>query len=121
VSTIGNVQIFLHIRFGLSGTRHSLSGDTFSHLLILKKLDIQIFFARPSGAGDMTQSGRGVIESRLSVGECTDHARAPSDLAQDTLERSIGPDSAPVLLWEGIAGQRFSSRRIDKLGSFGQP
>jgi hypothetical protein len=37
----------------------------------------------------MAQPGRGEIECRLSVGECTDDARAPSDLAQDPLERII--------------------------------
>ena len=65
------------------------SGDGSCHLLILQKLDVQIFFGRPSGAGNVPQSGRGEVKRRLSVGECTDDARAPSDLAQDPLERII--------------------------------
>jgi hypothetical protein len=46
----------------------------------------------------MTQPGGGEIESRLPVGECSDDAGAPPDLAQDTLKRIVGADAPPLPL-----------------------
>src|SRR5262245_62818672 len=55
----------------------------------------------------MAQPGRGEVQGRLPVGKGADHARAPPDLAQDALERIVGADAPPMLLWEGIVGQRL--------------
>jgi hypothetical protein len=46
-----------------------------------------------------------VHEGRVAVGEGTDHAGAPADLAHDALERIVGPDAPPVLLGKGVVGQ----------------
>src|SRR5262245_20385708 len=40
------------------------------------------------------------------------HARAPSDLAQDALERVVGANPPPVLLLEGVAASTSSAVRL---------
>ena len=68
----------------------------------------------------MPQPGRGKIERGLSIRECADHPRAPSDLTQDALKRIVGADATPVLLWERVIGQRLLDRRFHELGGSGQ-
>jgi hypothetical protein len=34
-------------------------------------------------------------------------AGAPPDLAQDALERVVGANPPPMLLWEGVVGERL--------------
>ena len=47
------------------------------------------------GTGNVPQPGRGKIERRLPVWECT-KARAPPDLAQNALGRIVGADAPPA-------------------------
>jgi hypothetical protein len=63
----------------------------------------QIFFGRPSGAGNVP-SGNDMSRRRAS----TVGSRVP--------ERTIAPDSPPVLPWEGIVGQRLFNRYLHELG-----
>src|SRR5262249_37468648 len=58
---------------------------------------------------------------RLPVGERAHDARAPSDLAQDALERIVGADAPPVLLREGVVGECLLDRYLDELGGPSQP
>ena len=69
----------------------------------------------------MPEPGRGEVERRLPVGERAHDARTPSDFAQDALERIVGADAPPVLLREGVVGERLLDRRLDEVGSPGQP
>src|SRR4029077_11598541 len=50
----------------------------------------------------MPEPGRGEVKRRLPVGERAHDARAPSDLAQDALERIVGANAPPVLLREDV-------------------
>lgn len=54
--------------------------------------------------------------SRLPIRECTDHPRAPPDLAQDALERVVGSDTPPVLLREGVVGQGLLDSPLQQVG-----
>ena len=69
----------------------------------------------------MPEPGRGEIERRLPVGKRAHDARAPPDLAQDALERIVRADAPPVLLRESVVGERLLARRLDEVGSPGQP
>jgi hypothetical protein len=113
-------EFFAHL-VGLSGTRTGSSGDGTFHLLVLQLFNIQIAFARPRGAGDVAQPGRGEIESRLPVREGADHGSAPPDLAQNALERIVGADATPMLLGKRVLGECFLDRRFHELGGLGQP
>src|SRR4029434_10143111 len=84
-------------------------------------LDVQVSLGRPRGAGDVSEPGRGEVKRRLPVGERAYDARAPSDLAQDALERIVGADAPPVLLREGVVGECLLDRFLDELGSPSQP
>ena len=53
------------------------------------------------------------------IGKGTDHARAPPDLAQDALQWIVGADAPPVLLGEGIVGQRLLDAAPHELGGLG--
>jgi hypothetical protein len=57
----------------------------------------------------------------LPVGERAHDARAPPDLAQDALERVVRADAPPVLLRESVVGECLLDRRLDEVGSPGQP
>jgi len=48
--------------------------------------------------------GRREVQRRLAVGESAYHARAPSDLSQDALERIVFP------LGRQLIGRRISNR-----------
>lgn len=50
----------------------------------------------PGGASDMAQPGGSKIERRLPVWERADDTCAPSDLAQNTLERIVGANAPQV-------------------------
>ena len=68
----------------------------------------------------MPQPGRSEIESRLSIRKCTDDAGASPNLAQDALEGVIGTNTPPVLLREGVVGQRLLDCRFHDLGGLNQ-
>ena len=72
-------------------------------------------------AGDMAQPGRGEVEGRFPIREGPDDAGPPPDLAQDAFERIVRADAPPMLLREGVVGQRFFDRRAHELGGPGQP
>jgi hypothetical protein len=57
-----------------------------------------------AGAGDVSQRCRGHVEGGLAIGECTDHASATPDFAQDAPERIVGAEAPPGLLREGVVG-----------------
>ena len=84
---------------------------------MLQQLDVQVSLGRPRGAGDVSEPGRGEVKRRLPVGERAHDARAPSDLAQDALERIVSADAPPVLLREGVVDERLLDRFLDELGS----
>ena len=63
----------------------------------------------------MPEPGRGEVERRLPVGERAHDARTPSDFAQDALERIVGADAPPVLLREGVVGERLLDPRLDQI------
>jgi hypothetical protein len=67
-------------------------------------------------AGDMPEPGGSKVERRLPIWECAHHPRTPSDLTQDALERIVGADTPPMLLREGIVGQRLFDRSFHELG-----
>src|SRR6188472_3401008 len=69
----------------------------------------------------MAQPGRGEVEGRFPIREGPDHAGPPPDLAQDAFERIVRSDAPPMLLREGVVGQRFFDRRAHELGGPGQP
>src|SRR5438128_1848448 len=71
--------------------------------LFLQQLDVQVSLGRPRTTGYVPQPGRGKIEGGLTIRECADHARPPSDLAQDALERIVGANPAPMLLREKLS------------------
>jgi hypothetical protein len=50
---------------------------------------------------------RSKVEGRLPIRECADDAGAPPDLAKNAFERIVGADPPPVLLREGVVGQRM--------------
>ncbi len=65
----------------------------------------------PCRAGDVAQPGGGEVERGLTIRECAYDTRAPPDLAQDALERVVGANPPPVLLREGVVGERLLDRR----------
>src|ERR1700704_3534647 len=60
-------------------------------------------------------------EGRVAVGEGADHAGSPADLAHDALERIVGPDTPPALLWRRVVRQGLGPRRLDPLGRLAEP
>src|SRR5215831_13975576 len=60
------------------------------------------------------------VERGLTVRERARHARAPPDLAQDALEGVVGANPPPVLLREGVVGERLLDRRFPQLGGPGE-
>jgi hypothetical protein len=68
----------------------------------------------------MSQPRRGQVEGGLAIRECTDHARASPDLAQESFEWIVGAHASPVLFREGVIGQRFLDRSLSKLGGPGK-
>src|SRR5262245_38507530 len=88
------------------------SVDGSSHLLVLQRFNVQISLARPRCAGNVAQLGCGEVQGRLAVGEGPDHTRASPDLAQKALERVVGADAPPVLVWKGVVGQGLFDPRF---------
>ena len=68
----------------------------------------------------MAQPCGGKVECGLTVRERAHHTRAPPDLAQDALEGVVGANPPPVLLREGVVGERLLDRRFHQLGSPGE-
>jgi len=99
-----------------SGSR----GDGTSHLLVLEQLDVEISLRGPRGAGDVAQPRGGEVERRLTVRKRAHDAGAPPDLAQDALERVAGANPPPMLLWEGVVGERLLDRHFHQLGGAAQ-
>ena len=97
-------RVFRTFGLGWAAPGTGSSGDGTSHLLVLQRLDVQITFGRPRGAGDVAQPSGGKVEGGLAIGECTDHTGAAPDLSQNTLERVVGADTPPVLLRERVVG-----------------
>src|SRR6516164_5925474 len=44
----------------------------------------------------------------------------PPDLTQDALERVVGANPPPMLLWEGVVGERLLDRHFHQLGGAAQ-
>src|SRR6516162_1546947 len=68
----------------------------------------------------MPKPGGSKIEGRLPVGKRTHDAGASPDLSQHALKRIVGANPPPVLLREGVVGQRLLNCRLGELGRPGQ-
>src|SRR5882762_7836597 len=62
----------------------------------------------------MAQPSGRQIDGGVAIGEGTDHAGAPADLAHDPLERIVGEDASPMLLWERVVRQGLEHGLFDQ-------
>jgi hypothetical protein len=103
-----------------AGGAQESRGDGTSHVLVLEQLDVEISLCRPRCAGNVAQPRGGEVERRLTVRKGAHDAGAPADLAQDALERVVGANPPPMLLWEGVVGERLLDRHFHQLGGAAQ-
>jgi hypothetical protein len=68
----------------------------------------------------VAQHRGGEVERRLVVRKRAHDAGAPPDLAQDALERVVGANPPPMLLWEGVVKERVLDPHFDQLGGAAQ-
>lgn len=68
---------------------------------------------RPLSAGNVPQPGCGQVEGGLAVRKRAHHTGSPSDLAHDPLQRVVGADPAPVLVWIAVVGERLVHRLLE--------
>ena len=69
----------------------------------------------------MSQSGRGQIETALTIGECTDYPGAAADLPHDPLKGVVGPNFLPVFVWKSIVCQGLTDVLLDQFSGTGEP
>src|SRR5262249_29259023 len=114
----GSVQNLSHFRLA---ERHPALAHAVMASLICWSFSNSMFryLGRPR-AGDVAQPCGGEVERGLTVRERAHHARAPSDLVQDALERVVGANPPPVLLREGVVGECLLDCRFHQLGSAAQ-
>ena len=65
------------------------------------------------------EPGGGKVERRLPVRKRANDPGASPDLAEDALEWIVGSETAPMLLREGVAGERLLGCGVHKLGRLG--
>ena len=69
----------------------------------------------------MSQSGRGQIETALTIGECTDDPGAAADLPHDPLKRIVGSNFLPLFVWKRIVGQGLTDVLLDPFSGTDEP
>src|SRR5262249_29631341 len=121
VIAIENVRLFDEVQARTRELSESLEQQTATSevLGVISKSpgDLEPVF---QASGDVAQPRGGEVERRLTVRKRAHDTGAPPDLAQDALERVVGANPPPMLLWEGVVGERLLDCHFHQLGGAAQ-